>query len=307
MNNNKGEFNKLLNHFKEVTPKLSSNNTYTIFFVIIIFVIVVLLIIIVRRNFNLKKQLSKEIKNTFFLEMLQFKSPYNAWDENSKICIRGKKNKVHKIPSDKLGPRISDSYTLMFWVKINTNKFENNINSDLNYPLVALTNNNTFNMCSDGGKNMFPGFFIKPINNTLVVQMSDDTNCHESEVYNFPYDEWTCVTTYVTKNYIEIFINGKLLKTSELDSLNIISPENLDMYIGRYPGLLAFLSININPYYNSNEIYKEYLYYKNIIDIYEQSKYKHEYNYDRKQNPHKYKSFNRDFIKKKKVDPNVCS
>ena len=302
--NNKSDFNSLLNQFKNSAPKLDKTKSYTIFFVIIIFIIVVLLIIIVRRRFNQMKILSREIRNTFFLEMLnnkQRKNPYDAWGNDNKICIRGKKSKLKMIPGNKLGPRIGNTYTLMFWVKIKTLNFVKDVDTDFKYPLVALSDNGDFD------SKMFPGFFIKPINNTLTVKMSDgDGRGKESEVYNFPYDKWTCISTYVTKDYIEIYIDGKLLKTSEFNSLTII-PENLDMYIGRYPGLLAFLSVNINPHFGSDGIYKEYLYYKNIIDIYEQSKYKDVYNHDRQQNPDRYKDLKKGLIKKTKPDPNICN
>ena len=307
MNNNKANFNKLLNHFKNTTQKINKKKSYTVFFVLIIFVILVLIIVIVRKGLNQMKILSREIKNTFFLEMLELKNPYDASEGNNKICIRGKKEKTDKIPSNKLGPKITDTYTLMFWVKISTSKFKDfDVNQE--YPLVSLSDNENLTLCS-GNNTMYPGFFIKPINNTLIVQTSDDSTsdaskCHKSEVYNFPYDEWTCISTFVTKSYINIYINGKLIKISEYDTLGI-QPEKLDMYIGKYPGFLAFLSINKNPHFGSDGIYKEYLYYRNIIDIYEQSKYKNEYNYDRKQNPHKYKEFRKDFIKKKE-DPNIC-
>lgn len=300
MNNNKANFNKLLNHFKNTTQKINKKKSYTVFFVLIIFVILVFIIVIVRRGLNQMKILSKEIKNTFFLEMLELKNPYDASEDNNKICIRGKKEKTHVIKSNKLGPKIIDTYTLMFWVKISTSKFKDFVVKD-EHKLVSLSDNSN--------KIMYPGFFIKPINNTLIVQASDDstsngTDTHKSEVFNFPYDEWTCISTFVTKSYINIYINGKLIKISEYDDLGI-QPDKLDMHIGKYPGYLAFLSINKNPHFGSDGIYKEYLYYRNIIDIYEQSKYKNEYNYDRKQNPHKYKEFKRDFIKKKE-DPNIC-
>ena len=307
--NNKSDFNSLLNQFKKSVPVLDEKKSYSIFLGSIIFIIVVLLIIIVRRQFNQMKILSEEIKSTFFLEMLEFKSPYDAWDSDTKICIRGKNKKTHKIPGRKLGPRIKNTYTLMFWVKINTNKFDDykkhdgeSINSLTSSKLVAFGDGD-----GDGDDGvMYPGFFIKPLNNTLTVKMTGDDGVHkESEVYNFPYDKWTCISTYVTKDYIEIYIDGKLLKTSEFASLNI-SPDKLDMYIGTYPGLLAFLSVNIDPHFGSDGIYKEYLYYKNIIDIYEQSRYKTEYNHDRSQNPDKYKSFKQDFIKKKADDSNIC-
>lgn len=300
--NNKSNFNSLLNQFKKSTPVLDETKSYTIFLGSIIFIIVVLLIIIVRRQFNQMKKLSEEIKNTFFLEMLEFNTPYDAFKDDSKVCVRGKKIKEHKISHSKLGIEIENSYTLMFWVKINTNKFtDETITKEKEYPLVVY---------GDGDINtngiMYPGFYIKPINNTLIVKMSDNNSVNESEVYNFPYDKWTCISTYVTTDYIEIYIDGKLLKTSEFENLDI-NYTKLNMLIGKYPGLLAFLSVNIDPHFGSDGIYKEYLYYKNIIDIYEQSRYKTEYNYDRSQNPHKYKSFKQDFIKETRDDPNICS
>ena len=66
MNNNKANFNKLLNHFKNTTQKINKEKSYTVFFVLIIFVILVLIIVIVRKGLNQMKILSREIKNTFF-------------------------------------------------------------------------------------------------------------------------------------------------------------------------------------------------------------------------------------------------
>lgn len=263
----------------------------------------VLIIIIIRSHLNQMDILSKEIKNTFFLEMLKLQNPYDAWNNKSQICVRGKKEK-HRIKYNKLGPKIKDSYTLSCWVKINTNKFNNNeMNNDLKYPILAFSESDSNSLMN--ATNLYPGLFIQPINNTLIVQMKSNNTNTNTEIYNFPYDEWTCISVNVNPSYIEVFINGKLLKTNEI-KINV-NAENFDMIIGRFPGLLAFLSVNIDPDHNSDDIYNEYLYHRNIIDIYEQSRYKNEYNYDRKQNAHKYKEFKRDFIRKKRNKPNICN
>ena len=177
------------------------------------------------------------------------------------ICIRGKKF-TNGIPQNIT--HIEGSYSLMFWFKINKELF-NDINGEFlsyDYPLVYFSNSNitpNYNLSNS------LGFFIKPINNTMTLKQDGRD---KSTIFNLPYDKWVCVTSVFNNNTIDIYINGRLLKTSVATTLSNYNILNLKW--GPYPGDLAFVEINNDlDELNAQSVYENYKYYYGIIDKYE--------------------------------------
>ena len=152
----------------------------------------------------------------------------------------------------------------MFWFKIKKELFNPSDNESLSndYPLVYFSNSNitpNYNLSNS------LGFFIKPINNTMTLKQ-DGTDI--SNIYNLPYDKWVCVTSVFNNNTIDIYINGRLLKTSVASTLS--NYNSLPLKWGPYPGDLAFVEINNDlDELNAQSIYENYKYYYGIIDKYE--------------------------------------
>ena len=191
------------------------------------------------------------------------------------LCIYDKSGYT-EIPSDITN--IGDAnHSLMFWFKINKNNsnsskssnypFSNNNELGLDYPLIYFSDSDitpNFNKC-----NAF-GFYIKPINNTMSV-VKDGKQL--TSIYNLPYDTWTCVSYIKNSNSIEVYINGKLLKTISIDGTDYIKVFQSRLKWGPYPGKLAFVETNKDlDDLNSQSVFESYKYYRSLINKYETSR-----------------------------------
>ena len=251
-------------------------------FIIILFIILLIIIVLViKTTLNKQRMQNRLVKNTFFTEMNFNVTPYSAWCLIKKIdytflgelpscnpiCIRGKQF-TNGIPQNIT--HIEGSYSLMFWFKIKKELFNPSDEPlNLDYPLVYFSDSNI--IPTQGSNTPFLGFFIKPINNTMSLQDGNSQDDNPiSNIYNLPYDKWVCVTSVFNNNTIDIYINGRLLKTSVVPTLSNYNILNLKW--GPYPGDLAFVEINNDlDELNAQSVYKNYKYYYGIIDKYENS------------------------------------
>ena len=244
---------------------IKSHHKGKIGFIIILFIIfLIILILVIRTTLNKYKIENKLIKNTWFQEISHNITPYNAWCTRNKnddsyptcknICVKNKTLKKG-IPNDLT--HINGNYSLMFWFKIKKELFKG-VNLNEPRPLLYFSGEEYSN------NNIF-GFFIIPYNNTMNIKVNDKTI---SYINNLPYDKWTCVTASISDKVIDIYINGRLLKTNMFYLNPLLSKKNLKW--GPYPGELAFVEINNDPNeLNAKSIYSNYKYYYNIINNYE--------------------------------------
>ena len=190
------------------------------------------------------------------------------------LCIYGK-NGYTNIPT-RITTLDNSNHYVMFWFKINKTSnldnypFSKNDNKlSYEYPLIYFSKNNiipNINKC-----NSF-GFYIKPINNTLIVRK--DGGSPLTTIYNLPYGKWICLTYLKSASSIDIYINGKLLKTIAINKNDYDDTFNKTIRWGPYPGDLAFLEINKDPNdLNPRSILDYYKYYNNLIIKYNKVKY----------------------------------
>ena len=200
-----------------------------------------------------------QIKSGLIIPGNNFKNLKNLIKHCRPICIGGKKYK-NGIPPNIT--HIKGSHSLMFWFKIKKELFDPSKESlSFDYPLVYFSNSNitpNYNLSNS------LGFFITPINNTMKLKQN---GIEISTIYNLPYDKWVCVTSVVNNKTIDIYINGRLLKTSVPSTLS--NYNNLFLKWGPFPGDLAFVEVNNDlDELNAQSVYKNFKYYYGIIDKY---------------------------------------
>lgn len=303
-NMNNINFNKLKNHLPQ------DNHTY---FFIIIGVILIVLIILIIRNFLWAGSLYlKYVKNVFFREMDNLDGKPASANGIKSICIQGNKDKHKGNEISNKFLHIKNNYLLMFWVKLDSEQIATKIseaneasNSNLleKIPLVQYSDDTSF----------YPKFEMDIMNNEMSVYVGEKNsegtlNEAKSKLYNLPYDEWFCITSLVTNDHMDIYINGKLVKIIEYSNISF-NPSNKSnkMIIGSYPGYIAYLQVNNDSsYFNPANVYEEYLVYKSLIKRYVDNQYHKQYKITKMLNPkHNNGSYNRP-PEKHEEKSNIC-
>ena len=294
-NNNNFNINNInINKLKNYLPE----NNHTYFFFIIAIVLIVLIILIIRNFLHGASMYQRYVKNVFFREMDELDGkPLDVSGSNGfNICIQGEKTDQTYIENKFL--HIKSDYLLMFWVKLESEKISSYINeAKLDVDLISFENTNK--------TKYYPKFTMNIMNNEMSVHVKDDTI--KSKLYNLPYDEWFCLSSYVTPDHMDIYINGKLVKIIEYKvDISTLSIDNHQLKIGPYPGSIAYLQVNNDSsYFNPASVYKEYLVYKALIKRYVDNQYHDSYKITKMRNPHHDNgSYNR---VKKTEKPNICS
>ena len=300
-NMNNINFNKLKNHLPQ------DNHTY--FFIIIGVILIILIILIIRNFLDAGSLYLKYVKNVFFREMDNLdKKPLDvSGDKNVKICIQGKKISKNFIKNENL--HIKDDYLLMFWVKLDSGKIAKYIKANEHdtsvikkTPIVQYSNS----VENKVGTNFHPKFEMDIMNNEMSVYVGTDVSA-KSKLYNLPYDEWFCITSLVTNDHMDIYINGKLVKIIEYSKDLLSFNKNNKMTIGPYPGYIAYLQVNNDSsYFNPANVYEEYLVYKSLIKRYVDNQYYKQYKITKIQDStHNNGSYNRP-PRKKEEKSNIC-
>lgn len=300
MNNNK---NNILNNF--------SKKHHTVFIILIIVLILAIVIFIIRNNLKHNEYKNRFVKNVFFVEMDNSKKkPYDAslkknnnYELDKNICVRGN-NINNYIQNNALHVKLP--YSLMFWFNINSDKVGTYLsgietNDRTKYPLVYFSNRNYEQDISN--INVVPAININIINNVLEVMVSqcnyevngssikplnynydtkqdnDEIACGKSEkIYNISSDTWNCITAIVSNDHLNLYLNGKLTKVIEYNTFPSENLNNYKLYVGPFPGEIAYLQIdNNNKNFSSEKIYEEYLFYKNKVDTYIKNQYHKNY------------------------------
>tara|TARA_B100001123_G_scaffold434670_2_gene561627 strand:+ start:200 stop:1159 length:960 start_codon:yes stop_codon:yes gene_type:complete len=287
---------------KNINKNINYQNLYnmipvknhTVFLIVIIILILTFIIFIIRNHLNHLKFKQKFVKNVFFMEMDDIKNkPFDAskqgssnkYDLDKKICVRGKANDNY-IPNEALHVQIP--YLLMFWFNLNSNKIGNKLKVNTNaskFPLVYFSNKRIH---TDTSQKFYPLINIDILKNELNVNVNNciydtssnnDSACGKSEkLFNIPSDTWTCISAVVDTNHLNLYLNGKLMKVIEYTKLNSNNLSNFKMYVGPFPGEIAYLQVNNDSkYFNSNSIYEEYVYFKEKIRKYVENEYHKHY------------------------------
>lgn len=302
MNNTNKNINNLKNNmFKNLTKFLPSNN-YTYFYIIIAIIIIILLVLIFRNYLKGSSMYERYVKNVFFREMDKLDGvPLDVSTGDFDVCVQGKTSNIQYIDNKFL--HIKSNYLVMFWVRLESEKIGSYIENDNyeNINLLSFTNN----LGIDSGTK-YPQFKMNVMKNEMEAIVKQDNNKMTSKIYNLPYDEWFCVSAYVTNDHMDVYINGKLVKILDYE-MDIRNLSNFKMAIGPYPGSIAYLQVNNDmSYFNPASIYKEYLVYKSFIKRFTDNKYHDEYKISKMRMPSR-NDANYNRATKKKNTKNVCS
>ena len=251
----------------------NSSKSNTLFLVICIVLIVVFIVLFLYvRGMNNELRLKYE-KNVFFVELDNKPyEPFDAFEKNNEICIKGNLQNNKEIDNEHLKIDVQKpQFLLMCWIKFNSKYiFENaedenaeDENTQDEYTLLNFNNANRYKLS------------IKPFHAKIEFEI----NSTKTNLVNVPFDKWFCLATLYTNNYSEIYLDGKLADTISTTNGEILNNEKLT--IGKFPGYLAYLVVSVNDtYFNSYSIYQEYLYYKNKIFNSEKYKQNFKHNYE---------------------------
>lgn len=210
--------------------------------IIVIFLFLIILVIVIVHLQLKRRRLQLGANTITFLEQMKYnKPPLDLSGEGSKtICGMKGSSQQKKIPAN--------WNTLMFWVKTLRGT---NLSTK---PLPLFKNSNKTSI-----------FSITPNVNTLNIT---DTNSKTIvTIDNLPFDEWVCVQVTLKDNVLDVYINGKLMKTKK----GTIE-KNLALTTLPFPGKLAFLQTS-DDYMDPHQIFLNYQIYKEIIDKYEMNKF----------------------------------
>ena len=302
-NNNNNNFNinnVNLNKLKNYLP--DDNHTY--FFIIMGVVLITLIILIIRNFLHGASLYQRYVKNVFFREMDNLKSKpldvSNLAGSNFDICIQGETMSQNFIPNTNL--HIKDDYLLMFWVRLESEKIHKFIEQSPNNPVSLVSFGN-------GSSNVYPKFEMDITKNEMSVYVNDNSsNKPISKLYNLPFDEWFSISSFITNDHMDIYINGKLVKILEY-KVNINASKAFNMSIGPYPGSIAYLQVNNDSsYFNPASIYEEYLVYKTLIKRYVDNQYYNKYKISEIVNKgHSNDGYNSGYKRKNREKPNICN
>jgi len=234
--------------------------------VIFLILYIIITINIVRKN---KNTLGIPILET---NIIKINSPYN--------CL----NTSLSIPNYKLEQDLYGGYfTYSFWLYVN-NGFDSNSANWNNYRYnewkSIFYRGNAINETGDlSSLIQFPGFWLTPVLNNMVIVFQNGSYVERLEINNIPFNTWTSFSIVVQTKSVSVYINGNLDRTLNLyQSITVMNSYNLyltsDMLTSKnknesgFAGSLAEL-IYYNYALNASEINKSYNFYKKIIDRYQ--------------------------------------
>jgi hypothetical protein len=182
-------------------------------------------------------------------------------------------------------------FTYSFWLYLN-----NNTNNSAN-TLATTATNSWNNYRYDEWKSIFyrgnpidnngdlssliqfPGFWLTPILNNMVIVFQNGSYVERLEIVDIPFNTWTNFSVVVESKSVSVYINGLLDRTLNLyQSVTVMNGYNLyltsdiktnnNQSQSGFAGSLAEL-IFYNYALTSLDIYRSYKYYKKIIDSYQ--------------------------------------
>ena len=135
----------------------------------------------------------------------------------------------------------------------------------------------------------YPGFWLSPKLNNLVIVFQEGNIVERIELINIPINEWFNVCCIVESKSVSIYINGLLDRTLSLNqSIKIMnnydlfltsdsSLSSLNPKLGGFDGSLAEL-IFYNYALTPDDVYKSYLYYLPYLNNYQNKLDSNNYN-----------------------------
>ena len=259
------------------------NLILSIFFAIILFILffltnkmyglifIILYIIVISR-------ITQEKNHTLGvpIHITDIKKNKTAYDcTKGGVVIQG-----NTLPGDQYGGH----YTYSFWIYLNGNT--NDINDGINW--ISYRYNEWKSIFYRGNpieKNgdlsslvQYPGFWLTPILNNMVIVFQGIDLVERIEIDNIPFNSWVNFTVVLNLSSISVYMDGLLNRTLNLEQTSkivnnyslfitddkILSNENISGFAGYLGELICF-----NYSLDSLQIYTLYSYYKKILDSYQ--------------------------------------
>lgn len=204
LNNINSQLNKLIGSRNNRRNNYYSKSSSSIFVIIGIILLIVILCVLgyfLYKHFSkIRKQMSK---SKLLVPYIRDASIYKSFSNSS-------------IPQSLSG----NEYNINMWLYINTYSYR--LNEDKCILFKGDINNSIINDIDDlATENANPSIWLKKNENTLVVKVGLDTlldgndgiKTDECEFKNFPLQKWVNVNVSMRNNVLDIFIDGKLVKS----------------------------------------------------------------------------------------------
>ena len=147
----------------------------------------------------------------------------------------------------------SFSYSMWLYVNNNNTKYKNNwTNYKYNdWKSILYAGDSEIESSDISNLNQYPGFWMTPQSNNIVVTFQEGSNNNRIEIMNFPMNKWFNLTCVVERNSVSIYINCKLENNFALQGAPPATSE-YNLYIANdkkltssekngFPGLLGNL------------------------------------------------------------------
>jgi hypothetical protein len=222
------------------------------------------------------KTLGRPILKT---DIIKNKEPYRC--DNNSLTIEN-----NKLEQDLYGGYFTYSYWLYvngnIESKVNWNNYRYNEWKSIFYRGTPIDSSGDLS-----GLIQFPGFWLTPVLNNLVIVFQNGSYVERLELDNIPFNTWMNIVVVVETKSVSIYVNGLLDRTLSLyQSISIMNGYNLyltsDLKTSKnqnqcgFAGYLAEL-IYYNFALKPIDILKSYTYYKKIINNYELKQIKNNY------------------------------
>jgi hypothetical protein len=210
--------------------------------------------------------------NILETNIIKIRSPYN--------CL----NTSLTIPNYKLEQDLYGGYfTYSFWLYVN-NGIDPDIPNWNNYRYnewksIFYRGNAMIDTGDLSSLIQFPGFWLTPVLNNMVIVFQNGSYVERLEINNIPFNTWTNFSIVVETKSVSVYINGNLDRTLNLHQ-NITVMNSYNLYLtsdvltsknknkSGFAGSLAEL-IYYNYALTANDINKSYFFYKKVIDSYQ--------------------------------------
>lgn len=213
--NNRNTMNKIARPFR-YTP--NSNNVFVVIGIILLVIVLCVIGYFLYNYFtNIRKQMSK---SKLLIPYIRDASVYKSFSNST-------------IPQSLSG----NEYNINMWLYINTYSYR--INEDKCILFKGDINESIINNISDTvNENSNPSIWLKKGENTLVVKVGldtllDGTNGIKTDICefkNFPLQKWVNLNVSMRNNVIDIFIDGRLVKSCILKGSPTINSGDLHIF-----------------------------------------------------------------------------
>jgi hypothetical protein len=145
------------------------------------------------------------------------------------------------------------SYSMWLYVNNNNSKYKNNWRNYRynDWKSIFYAGDSTIESSDISNLNQYPGFWMAPQSNNIVVTFQAGSNNNRIEIMNFPMNKWFNFTCVVERNSVSIYINCKLENNFALQGAPPVT-SNYNLYIvndhkltssekNGFPGLLGNL------------------------------------------------------------------